>query len=130
MPFYRPRHKSAGENVAPLINIVFLLLIFFMVAGQMQDDNHGQITPPASAHGESMQADANILGMNAAGELFWRGERYLPTELAAADLPVLEQMTILADEKTKAAALLRVLEILRSADIGRVHLVTRAEQPM
>ena len=41
-------NSNSDDNLIPLINIVFLLLIFFMVAGQMQKPLATDITLPVS----------------------------------------------------------------------------------
>ncbi|HUH38647.1 MAG TPA: biopolymer transporter ExbD, partial [Spongiibacteraceae bacterium] len=43
---YPRRAASADDNMIPLINIVFLLLIFFMIAGRIASDDALQLTLP------------------------------------------------------------------------------------
>ena len=46
MKFPRPSQEEISVNLTPLIDVVFLLLIFFMVAGQMRAGLVGYITLP------------------------------------------------------------------------------------
>mgnify|MGYP001226358493 CR=1 FL=1 len=49
---------SIDDRIMPLINIVFLLLIFFLVAGVIKDVEPVDVDPPASvAEAESDEAD-------------------------------------------------------------------------
>ena len=50
MQFRRPTRKpDSEERVLPLINVVFLLLIFFMLAGRLSEAELFEVTPPESA---------------------------------------------------------------------------------
>ena len=52
---------SIDDRIMPLINIVFLLLIFFLVAGVIKDVEPVDVDPPASvAEAESDEADLTI----------------------------------------------------------------------
>lgn len=42
------RANNGDDNLVPLINIVFLMLIFFMVAGQISKSDAIKVEPPAS----------------------------------------------------------------------------------
>ena len=42
------RQASDDDRIMPLINVVFLLLIFFMLAGQLSASDPFEITPPES----------------------------------------------------------------------------------
>ena len=65
----------------PLINIVFLLLIFFMVAGQIKAQPDQAITLPSTAQLEMAQAQTLRLEMFADGQLSFNGETILIEQL-------------------------------------------------
>lgn len=46
---------NPDDNLIPLINIVFLLLIFFMVAGQIAPQQDMTIDPPESASEKALE---------------------------------------------------------------------------
>ena len=83
----KPVSRPDRENVIPLINVVFLLLIFFMIAGQMSRPEMLDIMVP------SVQAEADIAGMedrllvNAEGKIAFSDKEVLleniTTELKA-----------------------------------------------
>lgn len=66
-----PRRPSANadDNLIPLINIVFLLLIFFMVAGQIAPQQDTTITPPESTSRKALEPAPLELTLSASGEL-------------------------------------------------------------
>ena len=60
-PLLTPRRRAASDdNLIPLINIVFLLLIFFMVAGQMQRPMAADIRLPDIDSQQPAQGDIQL----------------------------------------------------------------------
>jgi biopolymer transport protein ExbD len=41
------KKNDSDDNLIPLINVVFLMLIFFMVAGQIQKSDAIKLQPPS-----------------------------------------------------------------------------------
>lgn len=124
------RRKTSGdENLIPLINIVFLLLIFFMVAGQIQPQDGSDIQPPVadSVDGEApavvdVQIDRqNVIRLDGAVvtmtqlELSLAGERYANAE----------HLIIKADRDVLAVELGVLLDGLRSSGIASIRLLTQ-----
>ncbi|RNF33675.1 biopolymer transporter ExbD [Paracoccus methylarcula] len=76
MPPRRPR----GESIIPMINVVFLLLIFFLLTAQITQSPPFELEPPeseaeiSSRHGEE-QRDRNVLYVSTAGELAYNETR-------------------------------------------------------
>ncbi|MFN3714836.1 MAG: ExbD/TolR family protein [Alcanivoracaceae bacterium] len=117
------------EPVLPLINVVFLLLIFFMVAGRMAPSLPADITPPASQVAQPANDDPVEIVVNARGEVSWRGEG-----VALADLPDRldgirkdRPVTVLTDGDIPVMLLRPALEALRDAGITDVLLLTRRQ---
>ena len=66
-----PAKKSNGDdNLIPLINIVFLLLIFFMVAGQFKTAQSGAVQLPSSSQTEAAIGQNIKIIINQQGEIF------------------------------------------------------------
>jgi biopolymer transport protein ExbD len=124
--------REPGEPVIPLINIVFLLLIFFMLAGEI--NRHGDIeliAPTAHSAESGALTDADHLALRADGSL-WLDGRTLDGASGAARLAELaagnDSAVLFADASVPTARLLAVLDALRSAGFARVSLMTRARQ--
>ncbi|MEM1213143.1 MAG: biopolymer transporter ExbD [Planctomycetota bacterium] len=76
----RDRDK-AEVMMGPLIDAVFLLLVFFLVATMLKKEKRDiDITPPESSSAVRMLPDDDmlVLGVNREGDLFWQG---VPTSL-------------------------------------------------
>lgn len=58
---YAKRISSDDDNMVPLINVVFLMLVFFMVAGQIKKADPIAIIPPHSINDTRAENDPNVV---------------------------------------------------------------------
>lgn len=125
-----PARSRRGENVIPLINVVFLLLIFFMIAGSLSRTELFRVDPPASMSEAPLPPDPTRVLLAADGRLAVQGEPVsledLPRALETADggSPAVE---IKADQATPVTRLMTVLKVLRQSGVDEVELVTARE---
>lgn len=130
MRFRRRTPAPDGENVLPLINVVFLLLVFFMVAGALERADLFAVEPPEAAVDAEAQVDENVLLMAADGRLAFDGAPLEREDLAEAvgtigDVP----LKLKADAGTEALEVVSLLEELRAAGVETVILLaTEAEE--
>ncbi len=122
-------HRASEPDLTPLINIVFLLLIFFMIAGTLAARDALTITPAAAVHGDSARP-ARSLVIGADGALALDGQP-LSLAQARARLDDAERPGVLfvkPDRALPAATLLEILGELNTAGDGlRVELLARRE---
>ena len=126
------RPRSTEENILPLINIVFLLLIFFMLAGVLAQKPPFELTPPATTDAEqSTQLENKVLAVAGDGRLAFGGEPITREALpqALADWPNDKPLQIRADGGLKADALGSLFTTLRGAGIAEVNLLTQHTDP-
>ncbi|TDR06212.1 ExbD/TolR family protein [Marinomonas communis] len=91
--FIAQRDSQAGDDgVIPLINVVFLMLIFFMVAGQIQKSDPIKITPPNSINEQRAATEPNVLIV-----LGTNGELYLNDDLTKVE-DVQSRLSVLFDQ--------------------------------
>lgn len=75
MKFKRQSQEETLINLTPLIDVVFLLLIFFMVSTTFTRESHLQIDlPEASAQPGEVQAEQVDVVINADGEISVNGK--------------------------------------------------------
>lgn len=129
MKFRTPPRRQMTDNTIPLINIVFLMLIFFLFAGSVARDDARRITPP-----EMIQDDENI---RSTGALIIASEQELyledkPVTLEAAIAAHLANggglMRVAAEAKLPSDQLEAVLSALTAAGIKDIVLITRKGQ--
>jgi biopolymer transport protein ExbD len=128
MKLRRPDKRSEAENTIPLINVVFLLLIFFMLAGKLGQQDPFPLTPPNS---ESTRAPAErpaTVYVAADGKTAL-GDEVL--SLNALEGVVRERLgdgaqvvRLKSDKAADANRVIEVMEVLRRAGVDRVTLLT------
>lgn len=126
------RPRSTEENVLPLINIVFLLLIFFMLAGVLARNPPFELSAPQTAETEaSTQIEHQVLSVAADGRLAFAGQPIERADLADAlsGWPQDKVLQIRADGGLKANTMTGLFAALRNAGIDEVDLLTRHQQP-
>lgn len=125
MPYQRRR----ADPTITLINVVFLMLMFFLVAGTIAAQ------PPADLRLVRLsQADPlvppDVLALTAAGDALWQGAPADPAAYVAA-LPREMQgiARIMPDRDAPAAALIQLARALRAAGAAEVRIVTERGGP-
>jgi biopolymer transport protein ExbD len=124
------RHRHPGspdDRLVPLINVIFLLLLFFMLAGNLARLYDDQLRAPDSASETLPPAALPELLLAADGSLRFEGVAVAHAELAArlgAAGAARSGVRLLADARTEFARLEPVLAALREAGVERVALVT------
>ncbi|MFP4162240.1 MAG: ExbD/TolR family protein [Ectothiorhodospira sp.] len=130
LPPYRRRTPNADNGVLPLINIIFLLLIFFMIAGTVMQQPPFDVIPPISAHAPAQDPHPRYLAIAHDGTLAWQGRVITEEELDAAlkerEDPE-EPLQVRADMDLEARALTRLLEDLRGAGVAQIRILTRED---
>jgi len=139
-PAARPRRSDDG--VLPLINVVFLLLIFFMLAGRLAAVDPFPLTPPRSAAAGAQEQAALLVQIGADGRLALDGEvmdeealhravaeriRDARTDMEDGDDPAEPDLRIKADGAAPTVRVVEVMNLLRRAGVERLTLLTRAE---
>ncbi len=122
------RKSSSDENMIPLINIVFLLLIFFMVAGQIQAQDGSDIRPPVTSDLETDTPPMVDVQINRQNEIQLDGSsmslEQLQAVMATERYADAEHLLIKADRDVKAADLGVLLDGLRESGIDSIRLLT------
>jgi len=126
LKFFERRRPNAEDSLIPLINIVFLLLIFFMVAGQISATDTQEITPPTSLSETPLDRDNWVIQINAQQEILLNDKPIVLAELVVGDKP-LEQVVIKADQNTTAKTLHPVLQTLREQGVKNILLYSQLQ---
>jgi len=127
MKLSRPIKRSRPENTIALINVVFLLLIFFLVAGTLTAPADEEVDlVRLSSEGAATPPD--MLFVRADGSLTWQGTGALAetivAEWKAATLGADRPLRIAVDRELPAANLVETIAVLRKAGAGRMVLIT------
>ena len=124
--------RSPVEASLPLINVVFLLLLFFVVTGTIVYQHDRSIVPPTSLLLTPGKAPADAIYIDAGGEVRFRGEAQGPAAIArilrAGEAgeggAVARTIQVVADHRLKARTLLAVVEELKEHGLNSLSIVT------
>lgn len=122
----RRRRREPSINLAPLVDIVFLLVIFFMVTSTFITPETGlPVDLPQAVSGEARPEGAPTVVVHADGKVYWKGESTDDASLLAdlrAELAQDEVGTVVlrADRKTQHGRVVQVMDIIRRAGAKRV----------
>ena len=120
------KRRPMLEPMLPLINVVFLLLVFFMVAGHMAQQPPVDVQTPESDARHQPLEDMPRLTLRPGGELLLDGQSLTRKRLAAKGQQLLagERPRLHADARVSSKELRPVLQALRDAGFDSVRLIT------
>ncbi len=121
------RRREAPENTIALINVVFLLLVFFLVAGTLSAPRDPAVDLAEAQSFDPAALDPAALYIDAGGALRVAGEA-LPLEAALARVTAASPegaLTIVPDRALDARALLAHLAALRAETDRPLKILTR-----
>ena len=123
MDLSEPPKKQRAESIVPMINVVFLLLIFFLMTSQLSRPEPFDVTPPEATTLAEVKAEP-ILFISSEGLLSFDGaEGEDAIAAVAAQSDALDVIQIRADANLKATVLAGILRKLAAAGLSRVELV-------
>lgn len=121
----RRRPRSLDDALLPLINVVFLLMVFFLFVGRLGGLQAEEQGPESRAALRSTAAAPRVLELRPDGSLLADGRALTEAELAVT---ALAWRGLAVDVRAPAGAaadrVLRLLGVLRQAGVGEVRLLT------
>jgi len=129
MLFPDPPRRRPSENLLPMINVVFLLLIFFLLAAKIAPPTPFEMTPPEASGDPAVPGEEPVLWLGPEGEIALgaaRGDTALEALAAvrAACSEDCDWLLLRADAGAAADALARLMPRLAAMGYARVSLVT------
>ena len=124
----RRHRREPSINLAPLVDIVFLLVIFFMVTSTFITPETGlPVDLPQAVSGEARPAGAPVVAVAADGTAYWKGKSLADDELLGKLRGALAKdqvgtVILRADRKTPHGRVVQVLDIIRRAGAKRVAI--------
>lgn len=124
------RRRRGDEELTPLINVVFLLLIFVVLAGEVVETAPFAVTPPDARDVGAAPVEMTSIYLGPNGQIFLAGTEYSPGDLAVAlaSLPseVPHEIVVEADRNVDAGAAIALVEALQKAGVRQIRLVASA----
>lgn len=137
MNFRRPRRDDIGIDLTSLIDVVFMLLIFFMVTTSF--DRIAQINvrlPQASTDQREITPESIEVTIDAENQVYVRGQRLINTQLGTIREALREAVrteenvpvVISADAEATHQTVIKVMDAARQAGLLRITFATRKLQ--
>ena len=131
MKLFIKKDKPLDINVAPLIDIVFLLLIFFMLASEFTDFKTIDLVSPIESNTNiEITKLPIIINLSETGTIHVNSEtieknnlsNFLKTTLTENSS---KKVVINTDENTKINLLIDIIDIVRDLGIDKIALETK-----
>ena len=133
----RPKKDEEPDiNLTPLIDVVFLMLIFFMVSTTFQKESVVKIDlPKASTPEDPVKEDIVEVTVNASGEYYINRVRVLNREAKTLKAAILKQagtnnarpFIIRADAKAPHQAVVTVMDVAGQLGYSRLSIPTERQ---
>ena len=124
----RTRDRDTSEvNLTPMLDVVFIMLIFFIVTASFVKEAGIDISRPPAATAERKER-GNILIAITANDQIWIDRRHVDPRSVRANIERMHaenpqgSVVIQADEKSENGLLVRVMDAARLAGVKSVSL--------
>ena len=133
MEFYGRKRISTHLNIAPLIDVVFLLLIFFMLSSHFVTQPGIKITLPSAITARLHPEEDIIISITEDSNLYLNEKRVTLENLLKQlkiEITNTEKNTVIikADEKIDLGLAVKVMDIAKQADAQRLIISTRLKE--
>jgi biopolymer transport protein ExbD len=131
--YFRSLHERGAEiNLAPLIDMMFILLIFFLVTTSFVKETGIEVHRPSAAAAESLTRDSILIGVGADGSVHMENQQVDMFSLRARVKEHLRHrarpVIIIPDAATRSQVLLDVIDECKLAGAKRVNLAAEKER--
>lgn len=122
-------HPVGHVNVTPMIDVVMVLIIFYLIVGRLVMERRGQVELPETRVGESIpeESDPLIITVNADGSVVIAGESAPTMRLAdaiALRASAGRRVRVRGDRNAPYSAVRPVIDACRRAGVTSIELAT------
>ena len=128
----RPRRKVV-INITSLIDVIFMLLLFFMITSTFLEQPGIKLELPAAKASTAGEPREYVLTVDKKGELFLNRRALAMDELEAEIRKVLPQMkdaalVLKADQEISHGLVVRVMDLARRGGVKKLIIGTKPER--
>lgn len=122
--------EDAIVDMTPMLDVVFIMLIFFVVTASFIKDPGVEITPPGATSGTSQEKKSFLIAITQSGEIWFNGQRIDIRKVR----PILTRvkaenpnsgLIIQVDKKATTDILITVMDASRQAGIADIAVATK-----
>jgi biopolymer transport protein ExbD len=123
--------EERGIDISPLIDCVFILLIFFIVTTTFVEETGIEVNKPQAASAVQLEKNSILLAVTAEGNVVYGGrdigiagvQPLVKRMLQKEEVPVIVQ----ADQGVQAGLFVRVIDEAKLAGATKVSVATRTQ---
>jgi biopolymer transport protein ExbD len=132
------RHRRTVEddseiNLTPMLDVTFIMLIFFIVTSSFVKEAGIDVNKPAAATAETKERGNILVAITDTGQI-WIDKRPVDVRAVRANIERLHaenpqgSVVIQADENSKNGLLVKVMDAAREAGVGNVSIAATVER--
>ncbi|MGF1483296.1 MAG: ExbD/TolR family protein [Opitutales bacterium] len=128
----RPKKRRRNEiNIVPLVDVLVVLIFFFLIMMEFRTQTVLAITPPAvESAGESETRERLVVGVDAEGNFYFNGEPMSKPDVAdalkmASQLEPGEPVLIQADQEASWKDVAYLMDECRQSGLDQITVQTR-----
>ena len=119
--------ETEEPNITPMLDVVFILLIFFIVTANFIKEPGLEINRPDSETSEITENAAILIAIGAAGEIYMDGRRIDVRQVKANVIRLIAEnpqgsVVIQADVKSTAEKIVAVMDEVREAGVVDISI--------
>lgn len=121
--------RKAEVNIVPLVDVLTVLIFFFLLTMQFKDIYAVDITPPQMQSSESVAENKPvIIAVAKDGKYFWNSEEVSESKLEEKIKQLAtsenEGITLLADKNASVQSMMKVIDFAKLSKIKKLSLQT------
>ena len=129
----KPRRRKAGLSLAPMLDMIFILLIFFVVSTTFSKLPGIQINPPDATQADKLPPNNLMIGITKTGDIFINNKQYTQktlTEKLQLKVNSNPNLTVLiiADENSILKHSIMVMDLCKQVGIKNIALAEEINQ--
>jgi len=135
MKFKLAKKKSSELDLTSLTDIIFLVLLFFMVGASFDLNRSLKLELPKSFAGEgNISKDKIIIEIDRSNTIFFQGEETqiddIHSQIVKIEDYIKKDVYILGDEESNYRSIVKIIDILKILGITSVSLVTEPKEEL
>ncbi len=125
-------HDEAAIDMTPMLDIVFIMLIFFIVTTSFVKEAGIEVNRPSANTAQTVQSGNIMIAVGAAGDI-WIDKRRVEVDAVRANVERLRAespegaIVIQADEQANAGIVVRVMDQVRMAGVENISIAATNE---
>ncbi len=133
-PAWQPEEEEQEINITPMLDVVFIMLIFFIVTASFVKESGIDVNKPSAATTVAKEKANILIAIDANGEI-WIDRRVIDPRAVRANIERLHAenpqgtVVIQADDDARTGVLVQVMDAARQAGVYDVAIAANPTDP-